>query len=711
MGRAASTRKPAPARMAAPRTESLLVELLTEELPPKALRTLSEAFERSMRDLLRDEYLLTQQSRSAVFATPRRLAVRFTRVLARQPNRLSERMGPKQSAPSQAIEGFARSCGVAAGKLQLKDGRYCYSVQVPGRPVAELVPDIVARALKTLPVPKLMRWGSGDAQFVRPVHGLVLLYGARVVPGAVLGIKSGRKTLGHRFLSRGALTIAHADKYETTLARRGMVIAGFEHRRQMIETQLEANSKTLSKSVTWRLERHAELMDEVTSLVEYPVVYRGQYEPAFLDLPKECLVIAMQRHQKYFPLANAQGELLPQFLMVSNIRSRTPRQIIHGNERVLKARLSDARFFFEQDRKVRLAERVPRLANVVFHNKLGSQLERVERIRKLAREIAERLAHPKIQWLTSGDVPAIERAAYLCKADLLTQMVGEFPELQGTMGKYYAAPDEPKPVAEAIEEHYMPKSGGGELPRSRLAVCVALADKLDMLVGIYGIGLVPTGDKDPFGLRRLALGAIRILAEHRLPLDALDLLHFACALYDGVKVPEQSVHGLYAFMLERLKSYLREQGFAVDEIEAVVSLNPTRIDQVPARMRALREFRALPEAEALASANKRIHNILKQADGTESLTGPNPELLHAEAEQQLAQRLAEVARLVQPLFDAGDYAPALQQLARLREPVDRFFDDVMVMVDDEALRAARLALLSQIRNLFLHVADISRLQN
>lgn len=711
MGRAASKRKPAPARPAALRTESLLVELLTEELPPKALRGLSEVFERSMHDFLRDEYLLTQQSKSTVFATPRRLAVRFTHVVARQPNRLSERAGPKESAPPQAIEGFARGCGVAVGKLQVKDGRYCYSLEVRGRPVAELIPDIVARALKTLPVPKLMRWGNGDAQFVRPVHGLILLHGARIVPGAVLGIKSGRKTLGHRFLSRGVLTIAHADAYETMLERRGMVVASFERRRRMIETQLESSTKNQSRSVTWRLERHAELLHEVTGLVEYPVVYRGQFERAFLALPKECLAIAMQRHQKYFPLADAKAELLSQFLVVSNIRTRTPQHIIHGNERVLKARLSDARFFFDQDRKVRLAERVPKLAHVVFHNKLGSQLERVERIRSLAREIAGRLAHPKIRWIAAADVPAIERAAYLCKADLLTEMVGEFPELQGTMGKYYAVPDESKPVAEAIEEHYLPKTGGGELPRSRLAVCVALADKLDMLVGIYGIGLVPTGDKDPFGLRRAALGALRILAEHRLPLDVLELLHFSCALYGDAKVPGQSVHGLYAFMIERLKSYLREQDFAADEIEAVVSLNPTRIDQVPARMRALREFRDLPEAAALASANKRIHNILKQAGGAETLAGPNLELLRGDAEQQLTQRLADVTRSVQPLFDAGDYAPALKQLARLREPVDRFFEDVMVMVDDEALRAARLALLSQIRNLFLHVADISRLQN
>jgi glycyl-tRNA synthetase beta chain len=473
----------------------------------------------------------------------------------------------------------------------------------------------------------------------------------------------------------------------------------------MIARQLDEAAKKIAPATHWALGNHAGLLGEVASIVEYPQVYAGEFSQDFLDVPRECLIISMQQHQKYFPLANKQGKLLAQFLFVSNITTTKPKNIIHGNERVLRARLADARFFYEQDKKTKLSDRVPRLANVVYHNKLGSQLERVERIQRLAGEIARRL---------KADTVVAERAAYLAKADLLTDMVGEFPELQGVMGKYYAGHDkEPILVTAAIEEHYFPRTSGGELPESDEAVSVALADKLDTLVGIYGIGLVPTGDKDPFGLRRAALGMVRILVEKSLNLDVQELLTLARGHFPSGVVSDSVVQDLYGFILGRLRPYLvTEQGFEQDEIDAVLALDTTRLDQVKPRLDALQEFRRMPAAAALAAANKRIHNILKQAGGD----GANAQTLESgllieDAEKALAERLALVATQVAPLFAAGQYTDGLKALAQLRDPVDVFFDKVMVMADDEKLRRSRLALLHQIRQLFLQAADISRLQS
>jgi glycyl-tRNA synthetase beta chain len=452
----------------------------------------------------------------------------------------------------------------------------------------------------------------------------------------------------------------------------------------------------------WNLGKTAELIDEVTSLVEYPVVLAGGFDKAFLEVPKECLIISMQQHQKYFPVADKDGKLLPRFLFVSNMKAANPKEIIHGNERVLRARLSDARFFYDQDRKQRLADRLPRLANVVYHNKLGSQLERVQRLEKLSGKIAQ---------LIKADMAHAERAAQLCKADLLTEMVGEFPELQGIMGRYYAKYDhEPTVVADAVEQHYWPRSAGGELPRHTIAVCVALADKFDTLVGIYGIGLVPTGEKDPFGLRRAALGVVRILVEKSLALDVKDLLASARSQFPNGVIADTVVQDLHGFMLERLKPYLKEKGFESDEIDAVVSLNPARLDQVLPRLKALKEFRALPEGQALAAANKRIRNILRQAGGTPS-DKVNAVRLAEPAERKLSEAVQTLEAQVMPLFKAGNYAEALKRLAGLRPAVDEFFDKVMVMVDDSAVRDNRLALLNRLGNLFLNVADISRLQS
>ncbi len=703
--------------------DTLLIEVLTEELPPKSLRRLMEAFSKHLFDALNEQGFLSEHSAPTPYATPRRLAVRIAAVLPKQPDRVVERRGPATAAgfdvdgkPTPALTGFAKSCGVGVDALERRTGDkgeyFVYRAKQKGEALAKHLAALVEASLKKLPVAKVMRWGAGEAQFVRPVHGLVMLHGNKLVPGTVLGVKSGRKTRGHRFLSKGALTLPDADIYEKLLARDGAVIADYNARVASIEKQLDAAAKAFGTKATWNVGKTAELTDEVASIVEQASVYAGGFSEDYLSVPKECLIVSMQQHQRYFPLENGQGKLLPHFLFVSNIKTRTPRHIIHGNERVLNARLADAKFFFDQDKKTRLDTRLPRLAQVVYHNKLGSQLERVQRIERLAAAIAARLV--ELRLLPAAGVAQVERAAHLCKTDLLTDMVGEFPELQGIMGRYYAAHDgETSEVAIAIEEHYYPKAAGGALPQTLIGVCVALADKLDTLVGIYGIGLVPTGDKDPFGLRRAALGVIRLLAEKGLPLDVRELLSLARGQF-AANVAQSVAQDLHGFMLDRLKPYLREQGYLHDEIEAVLSLQPGRMDQVMLRMQALREFRRLPEAQALAAANKRIQNILRQAGITVEATTTlkvDGGLLSEEAEVRLRQTVADMSIVVAPLFDSGHYTDALKRLAQLRAPVDAFFDHVMVMVDDAALRQARLSLLSGIRALFLGVADISKLQS
>ncbi len=720
------------------KADSLLVELRTEELPPKSLRRFGEVFAEGMEKALRDAHLLIEGSVTTPFATPRRLAVRVTGVLAQQPDREQNRQGPKEGAPAQAVEGFARGLGVSVDKLSVQDGRYAYIVKVKGESLAKLVPEFVAQALKALPIPKVMRWGAGEAQFVRPVHGLILLHGSKLIPGTVLGITSGNKTLGHRFLSKGFITVTHADKYADILHKSGKVIAGFEERRGKIENALRQAAKKAKPGAVVLLRadeymvrtgdepvyaaqdiarRNMDLLDEVTSLVEWPAVYVGEFDPAFLKVPITCLALSMQQHQRYFPLVHGDvpERMLPRFLVVSNNETDDSGQIVHGNERVLRARLSDARFFFEQDKRTKLADRVPRLASVVYHNKLGSQLERVQRLQKLAVAIAG------LSKLSSDDQRHVERGAYLCKADLLTDMVGEFPELQGIMGAFYAHHDnEHERVVQAIRGHYAPRFAGDELPGTDVGTCLALADKLDILTGIYGIGLVPTGDKDPFGLRRQALGLVRILVEKSLPLDLSDLLQLARSQFSAGVVAESVAQDLYGFMLERLKPYLREKNFELDEIDAVMERGPERgprrFDQLMPRLKALQEFRLLPEAQALAAANKRISNILRQAGGQVFNPPPgrdpvNQELLRDDAELELDRQVRARCSEVEPLFVAGDYGTALKCLAGLRPAVDVFFDKVMVMADDQAVRDNRLALLNRLRNLFLEVADISRLQN
>jgi len=694
------------------RGETLLIELLTEELPPRSLARLADAFGDAVFDGLKAQYFLSERSRVETFATPRRLAARVSDVLAVQPDRIIERKGPAVASaidtagkPTPALLGFARSCGVDPGKLERhKDDKgeyFIYRAKQKGEPLARHLPVLVEAALKKLPVAKLMRWGAREVEFVRPVHGAILLHGSKVVPGAVLGVKAGNQTRGHRFLSKGEIVIRRPSDYEKDLRRRGHVIASFAERRDVVVHELDKAAAKVGRGTTWRLGKEMQLVDEVTSIVESPRVYLGAFEESFLDVPRECLIVSMQQHQKYFPLAGAGGRLQAHFLFVANMHPRDPKQIIRGNERVLRARLSDARFFYNQDRRLKLAERVPRLKDVVYHNKLGSQLERVQRLQRLAGAIAAML---------KADVAGAERAAYLCKADLLTDMVGEFPELQGVMGRYYALHDgEAREVADAIAQHYLPRAAGDELPEGEAAVSVALADRLDTLVGIFGIGHAPTGEKDPFGLRRAAIGVVRLLIEKKLPLDLKDLIERARPLFTQAPMVPNVSQQVLDFFYDRLRSYLREQGYAADEIEAVLALKPTRVDQIPARLEAIKKFRALPEGMALSAANKRIRNILRQAGGANS-TEVKAGLLQEDAEKKLAEEVQTAANEVDPLLSGGDYAHTLQRLAQLRPVVDEFFDRVLVMVDDTAVRGNRLALLNRLGNLFLRVADVSRLQ-
>jgi glycyl-tRNA synthetase beta chain len=665
---------------------TLLVELLTEELPPKSLRALGEAFCEALRAALEQDGLLGPGSAARAFATPRRLAAQITAVLARSPDTERELQGPPVKAAALAVEGFAKKSGVAVAALQRRQGPrgevFVARVTSAGTALEAVLAARVEHSLRALPVAKLMRWGAGEAQFVRPVHGLVMMHGERVVPGAVLGVSASGTTRGHRFQHPGGIALSSAEDYESRL-RDGSVVADFAARRAEIERQLATEAARLDATLGERSGDLAALLEEVTALVEQPTVYAGEFEREFLEVPAECLILTMRQHQKYFPLFDAAGRLLPKFLIVANMRPADPRHIIGGNERVVRPRLEDARFFFRQDRKTRLEERVPQLARVIYHNKLGSQLERAERIQLAAGRIAREIG---------ADAALAERAAWLCKADLLSGMVGEFPELQGVMGRYYALHDgEPREVADAIEAHYRPRFAGDRLPEGKVACALALADKVETLNGMFAAAGAPTGDKDPFGLRRAALGLIRILIEARLPLEL--------TTYAGAEV--------HAFVLERLRHFLREQGYAADEIEAVVSQSPARLDRVTARLDGVRAFRRLPEAESLAAANKRIRNILRKS---QAAAGALDEALLAEpAERALFDSVRRAEPEARARLERGDYAATLSALAALRGAVDAFFDKVMVNAEDPRLRANRHALLRRLDALMNQVADISKL--
>ena len=693
---------------------TLLIELLTEELPPKSLAKLGLSFREQMQKALAEAGFIDAGNEGRWFATPRRLALQFDDCLESQPDRVIEKKGPAVASgvgadgtPTKALEGFMRSAGVEFAQLEkLSDpggksgAEYFVARQKKtGGRVDESLAGMVEAALKKLPIAKLMRWGAGEEQFVRPVHGLMQMHGARIIPGKVLGLDSRNVTRGHRFMSVGVIDIPHADNYEAILEKEGRVIASFDKRRAMIVEQLDRAAGQL----TWL--RDDALLDEVTALVEFPAVYEASFEPEFLAVPQECLILTMKANQKYFPLmdgAGDKGKLTHRFLVVSNMKVADPANIVTGNARVVRPRLADAKFFFETDKKTPLSARIGKLSRVVYHNKLGSQGERVDRLVKLAATIAQRLG---------ADVSQAERAALLAKADLVTDMVGEFPELQGIMGRYYALADgEPAAVADAIQSHYQPRFNGDTLPQGHVACAVALADKLDALVGFFGIGQIPTGDKDPFGLRRAALGVLRILMETPLALSLPELIDDAAAGFAPELFSGEWRAASADFFKERLRHMLRDAGHDHKAVDAVLALDPTRIDQVPAKLAAVKAFAALPEAEALAAANKRIVNILRKA-GAEAGAAVDAALLKEDAEKTLFAAVTAAAPGIEAQLAASDYTAVLKALAGLRGAVDAFFDGVMVMAEDAPTRANRLALLSRLAGLMNRVADISKLSS
>ncbi len=683
-------------------TQTLLIELLTEELPPKALNNLGNHFAQSIADGLEKAQLLDGAAQFTAYASPRRLAVSVANVKAVQAEQhivrkgVSVAAGTKDGVPTKALEGFARSCGVEIGSLKIiHDGKqdvYAHEFTQAGQTLAALLGEIINNAIKKLPIPKVMRWGSSTHTFVRPVHGLVVLHGADVVPVNVLGLDSRRQTLGHRFLSQGAIVFAQADDYAQQIAEQGKVIASFAERRAAIKNELDKVSGSLNATVA----ADDALLDEVTALVEYPVVLQAEFEEHFLAVPQECLILTMQQNQKYFPLLDQNGKLMNRFLLVSNLQTADPSHIIHGNERVLRARLSDAEFFYKQDQKATLESRLPKLEHVVYHNKIGSQAQRIERLQTIAAHIAEQL---------SADRATAERAARLAKADLVTEMVGEFPELQGTMGKYYALLDGEQPeIATAIEQHYQPRFAGDKLPENAIATAVALADKLETLVGIWGIGLIPTGDKDPYALRRAALGVLRMLMNS--PLSIQDLLHTVAAQFPKDLLAANTVAEVADFMQARL-AVLLQNDYAQDTVAAVLAQRPDRLDDLADKLQAVESFKKLPEAAALAAANKRVQNLLKKADA--QLGAVQENLLQEDAERALFTATQALRPTVQNALAQHDFQAALTALAAVKPQVDAFFDHVMVMAEDAAVKQNRLNLLNELATLMNAVADISLL--
>jgi glycyl-tRNA synthetase beta chain len=709
-------------------TKPLLIELFTEELPPKALKKLGEAFASGVEASLRNDGLLAGDSRTESFATPRRLAVRVSAVLSEAPAKaIKEKLMPlavakdASGAASPALrkklgasgsDALAESFpnGVAAGKKLVveNDGKadYVFLVgEAAGTKLADGVQRAIEHTLEKLPIPKVMNYqladGVTEANFVRPAHGLVVIYGGEVISANAFGLTSGNIAHGHRFQGANNIEIDDASRYEELLREFGKVEPVFAKRREMILTQLEAKAKSLGASLG-AAETYADLLDEVTSLVEWPTVYVCQFESEYLAVPQECLILTMKTNQKYFPLFDNAGKLKNQFLIVSNMELEDASRIITGNERVVRPRLADARFFFETDKKTKLTDRVQELAKVVYHNKLGTQGERVQRLSKLAGEIAT---------MIGADKAKAERAALLAKADLPTLMVGEFPELQGIMGRYYATADgEAADVAAACEQHYMPRFAGDRLPDKGVPTAVALADKLETLAGLFAIKQEPTGDKDPFALRRHALGVVRILVEQKLPVELDALLEAAGDLFRdyGGETLSWQLGLLRVFVLERLRGYCKDLGFETAQVMSVMDGRLRSLDVVPGRLTAVREFAKLPEAESLSAANKRVANILKKAEeAKEEIAANNAPREPAEA--ALRNALNAIAPSADALFNSGDFTGYLKSFAALKAPVDEFFDKVMVMAEDKSVRANRLALLRDLRDAMNKVADLSKL--
>jgi glycyl-tRNA synthetase beta chain len=695
----------------------LLIELFTEELPPKVLEALGDAFASRIFAELKSAGLLGKTATARSFATPRRLAALISDVQEKAADRQETRKlmpakiayGADGKATAALTKKLEKEGGLLSGLTRQIEGGEEYVFlhrSIPGVALASGLQSAIESAIASLPIPKMMSYqladGTTTVQFVRPAHGMVALHGEKVVDVSVLGLKANRNSHGHRFQGARNIAFARAEEYEAKLEAEGGVIADFERRKALISRQLAEAAASLGGSLGPQ-ENVTPLLDEVTALVEFPTVYVGQFGSEFLTVPQECLILTMRQNQKYFPLFDVSSRLTNKFLIVSNMRLADSANVVTGNQRVVRPRLADARFFFETDKKTRLADRVKGLASVVYHNKLGTQFDRGERVRALAGLIAP---------MTGADPAAVDRAALLAKADLLTQMVGEFPELQGTMGRYYALADgEDIQVAEAIEQHYRPRFAGDQMPANDTAIALALADKMETLAGLFGIGQLPTGDKDPFALRRHALGTLRMLIECRLPATLSVLVSGAFSIFPPGMLGHGNAHAeLETFLFERLRSYLRDAGYSANEIEAVLCLRPMRIDKVPQQLAAVRAFAQLPEAESLASANKRVANILKQAETRGEASVPaEVSLLKEKAERDLFTALKAASAHATPLFQQGDFAGYLKTFAALKSPVDAFFDSVMVMVEDSALRSNRLALLRDLRSEMNRIADISKL--
>ena len=686
-------------------TQNFLVEIGTEELPPKALKTLAISFADNVEAELNQAGLTFDKIEW--FAAPRRLAVKVLNLATQQPSKEIEKRGPAVSAafddegkPTKAAEGWARGCGITvdqAERIATDKGEWLvHRAKIEGQPTKNLLNDIVANALAKLPIPKPMRWADKTVQFIRPVHTVTMLLGDELIEGEILGVASARTIRGHRFLGEKEFEIQHADQYPQLLREKGSVVADFNERKAEILAKSQAKATALGGVA----DIEESLLEEVTSLVEYPNVLAAKFEERFLAVPAEALVYTMKGDQKYFPIYDKDGKLLPHFIFVSNINPEDPTAIIEGNEKVVRPRLTDAEFFFKTDLKQKLVDRLPRLETVLFQQQLGTLKDKTDRIEQLAGEIAKQIG---------ADEAKAKRAGLLSKCDLMTNMVFEFTDTQGVMGMHYARHDgEDEEVAVALNEQYMPRFAGDELPKSLVASAVALADKFDTLTGIFGIGQAPKGSADPFALRRAALGALRIIVEKNLPLDLEDLVKKSAALFGDKLTNQNVVADVVDFMLGRFRAWYQDEGIAVDVIQAVLARRPTRPADFDARVRAVSHFRTLDSAEALAAANKRVSNILAKADA--AIGEINLTACVEPAEKALAEAVLALRTEVQPLIAKGDYTAVLDKLANLRAPVDSFFDNVMVNAEDPALRQNRLAILNTLQGLFLQVADISVLQ-
>ena len=686
-------------------TQNFLVEIGTEELPPKALKTLATSFADNVEAELNQAGL--SFDKIEWFAAPRRLAVKVLNLATQQPSKEIEKRGPAVSAafdaegkPTKAAEGWARGCGITveqAERIATDKGEWLvHRAKIEGQPTKNLLNDIVANALAKLPIPKPMRWADKTVQFIRPVHTVTMLLGDELIEGEILGVENARTIRGHRFLGEKEFEIQHADQYPQLLREKGSVVADFNERKAEILAKSQAKATALGGVA----DIEESLLEEVTSLVEYPNVLAAKFEERFLEVPAEALVYTMKGDQKYFPIYDKEGKLLPHFIFVSNINPEDPTAIIEGNEKVVRPRLTDAEFFFKTDLKQKLVDRLPRLETVLFQQQLGTLKDKTDRIEQLAGEIAKQIG---------ADEAKAKRAGLLSKCDLMTNMVFEFTDTQGVMGMHYARHDgEDEEVAVALNEQYMPRFAGDELPKSLVASAVALADKFDTLTGIFGIGQAPKGSADPFALRRAALGVLRIIVEKNLPLDLEDLVKKSAALFGDKLTNQNVVADVVDFMLGRFRAWYQDEGIAVDVIQAVLARRPTRPADFDARVRAVSHFRTLDSAEALAAANKRVSNILAKADA--AIGEINLTACVEPAEKALAEAVLALRTEVQPLIAKGDYTAVLDKLANLRAPVDNFFDNVMVNAEDPALRQNRLAILNTLQGLFLQVADISVLQ-